>query len=827
MRYLIVIVTFILLSLPVTSNAQCNTESFVDFEAGTDGANVTTALLASSTRGYTPQTWSITQPSSTSIKFVATGNQPLYTPTGTLCGDSTNYPAGAGSLGVEFVGTGITGANEIEIGSGSLPSALRTTHFRESIWFCFNLPFSNGSINYDIFDVHPLGGNFTAVNVHSLGTSTTTYLNMETGDGNGATTIPIDFTSTHGASCTFPNGFPDPSAPWYKLVITLGVSGGEPHSLFVYNTKGGLVGSVSLASTNTQAATSVYIAGGGVTSTVPVGENIYVDSWQLATFSTPLDTPSCSGASPSWTSTPDLTSVQACLNNAISGDTVNVTSGVATWNTGAISRTIPGSLTLAGATACTVGCAAGSEGVGLAFTDNTKVQVKTTSSNALNVNGCTTTKVFRLTGFSFTVGSTATGGLPGQIHINCTHGQTNAARIDHNNIVNNVGGTMFALDGGWGLLDHNLYNTNGNAYSLTQLGGDFASSGYLDWQQATNLGSAEGWIFEDNNFNTTNSASALNDGQYGCKLTIRHNQFNGMPGGQVHGTDSGGYRGCVLVELYNNKFTSIAIGFSPWNGSRSGVVLFHDNVLTGTSVWNGIHVDFFRGSSADFGVAGSFGITCTNCNWTPINTSQNVINPQAPAWATGSHAANSIVVFGGCNMWTAAGGTSSGSTPSCPSLGSTVTDSGGVIWENIGGSTSAPPGSTGTNAGFLSTDNETTCTSGATCTRFFDTNAANSYPGRDQPGIIHSQCLYGSYQWNNSGSQIPSNFWSTDAPTYEQLGRDFFNSSPGTNCSQPAYTPYIYPDPLNGGAPPAPSPVAPAVVIFAKSSILSGEVILP
>lgn len=43
-------------------------------------------------------------------------------------------------------------------------------------------------------------------------------------------------------------------------------------------------------------------------------------------------TPSCTGASPVWTATPDYASVSSCVNQASPGDTINVTAGRATWS---------------------------------------------------------------------------------------------------------------------------------------------------------------------------------------------------------------------------------------------------------------------------------------------------------------------------------------------------------------------------------------------------------------------------------------------------------------------------------------------------------------
>lgn len=48
--------------------------------------------------------------------------------------------------------------------------------------------------------------------------------------------------------------------------------------------------------------------------------------------SSPDFTPSCSGASPTWTSTPDYESVASCVSQASLGDTINITAGEARWS---------------------------------------------------------------------------------------------------------------------------------------------------------------------------------------------------------------------------------------------------------------------------------------------------------------------------------------------------------------------------------------------------------------------------------------------------------------------------------------------------------------
>ena len=375
-------------------------------------------------------------------------------------------------------------------------------------------------------------------------------------------------------------------------------------------------------------------------------------------------------------------------------------------------------------------------------------------------------------------------------------------RLDHINVANNAG-TFFTAGDGYGLVDHVLYVGGGTEYTFSAFTGDFSSHGYLNWQDATNLGSNESWIIEDSNF-THSGTQATTDGYFGCKTTVRHNQISGGFGaGITHGLDSGGYRSCVVVEIYNDVFNANQIG--PPFGSRGGILLFHDSVMQGTSRWNGIQIAYFRASPTDYSVTAGWGLTVgggdsghpaiAGLNWTPQTQGGSTVTLNASAYQT-SHAysAGAVAVLSGggpCNVQIVVGGTSGGSAPTCPAFGFTVTDGGGVVSLNVGGVTTAGPG----GSGFLNTDNETTCISGVNCTRYLDTNGG-VYPFRDQPGVLHGQVVYGDYQWNNTGSQIPANWWDSDSSGAMQLGRDYFNAAPD------GYTTYTYPDPLQGAVNP-------------------------
>lgn len=769
------------LCLVGTSRAQCIAENFIDLETGTPGNVVDTATLLTSTHGYSGGSFGIND-SGGQIIYSTAGNQPLSYPTGTLCGNSTNYPAGTGSVGLQITGTGVSGTHNITY---TLPAQLQLTSLQTAVWYCMDFGPSDTSTNPDTLDMHSSSGNFAAINNLSVG-GTQRYFKLETGDGYGASNI----ISVPSGGC---NPTPPAMSTWLKLILTLGVSGGASHDLKVFDVTGAMLGELQVTSTNTTPAITSYIGcPGNPTSQVASGKHCYFDSWQIAAPSVALG-PNCTGASPTWTATPDQVSVQTCLNNAIAGDTVNIGFGSTAWYA-TVSKTVTGNINVVGKTACIAGCAAGSEGVGLAFTDGTTIKNSVNGNSALLLKGCST--LFFCSVSNLTLNNPISEGvLTGMFQIQGVHGQRGAHVFNLN--VTNSGGTVFVGAFGFGVLDHILYHGASGEYSFSSFTGDFASGGYLNWQDPTHLGSNEVWDVEDSNF-TPFGVNGVTDGYFGCKITGRHLQINGGGGfGIVHGADSGGFRGCPVQELYNLTLSSLGVSNPPF-ASRGGVLLYHHNVHQGTAQWNGIQLAYFR-STTDPSVccvASPWGFAPSIATWTPTvqGGSNVVLNPRASAYqTTHTYSGNSIVTFGGCNMLTVAGGTTGSSTPSCPGFTSTVTDSGGVVWQNIGGGTGAPPGTTGTNAGFLSTDNETTCISGPNCNRFLDGIAG--YPPRDGIGVLHGQVVSGDYQWSNSGVQAPSNFWGTspDCP-YCQLGRDYFNATPA------GYTSYTYPDPLNAGS---------------------------
>lgn len=488
--------------------------------------------------------------------------------------------------------------------------------------------------------------------------------------------------------------------------------------------------------------------------------------------------------------------VQTALIACAAGGTVNIPPGSATWTT-QVSVAVTGPVTIQGATTCTAGCSAGSQGVSLAFTDNTSITMSVSGNPALVLNGCSATNLCRITNLTMT-NTTSNSAIAGAVQINGTHGQV-SYRFDHNHVTNTGSSAVFLFtQEGYGLRDHILYSGT-NDYSFSSSGGDFPSGGYLNWQDATNPGTNQADITEDSNFTFNSANDMVTDGYFGCKITIRYNQISGgQAAGFTHGTDSGGYRSCALAEIYNNTM-SLTANQSPWE-SRGGTTLFHDNVLTGSFQFNSIGLAYFRATTDAYSVTSGWGLAAgggnathpatSGLNWVPQTQGGSTMTLNASAYQTSHvYTAGAVATLssgGPCNVQIVVGGTSGGTAPICPAFGATVTDGGGVISINVGGTTAAGPG----GDGFLNTDNETTCISGVTCTRFLDDSSG--YPLRDQPCVVHGQVVYGCYQWNNTGSQVPASWWSADPSTAIQLNRDYFSSAPS------GYSTFSYPDPLQG-----------------------------
>jgi hypothetical protein len=326
-------------------------------------------------------------------------------------------------------------------------------------------------------------------------------------------------------------------------------------------------------------------------------------------------------------------------------------------------------------------------------------------------------------------------------------------------------------------------------------GGDYATFGYQNWNDPTNIGSSEAVYVEDNYYTTSHpNTEGFFDAYYGAKLVVRYNTIVGNEMGGWHGTDSGfPERSVVLGEIYGNSVTNVAGTFGVMN-IRGGSLLFWNNTVLGANT-GGIDLQYYRFGeqnpySASWGAAATgLNLIIPNAgnpsNWTPLSLDAPDFVPNH------SYAAQTVVGplsnnSGQYNFQLTNGPCTSGSYPGSwgQTWGGTTTDSKKCTWQNVGGTTTASPLSV---AGWCAANPDTVAASDAVCaalspgdtaSRYFDGNGG-SYPFRDQPGRVHNQVLAPVYEWGNAGAGLPSTLLGTDAATNSIIvaNRDYYNHS--------------------------------------------------
>jgi hypothetical protein len=263
----------------------------------------------------------------------------------------------------------------------------------------------------------------------------------------------------------------------------------------------------------------------------------------------PIGVTAASGSSPD---------VQAAIDAAPNGATINVPAGVWSWATPVTLPATKG-ITLSGSGATVTG----------------KV--------VLNQNATTSSRV---TGFAF-VTPTTTPYVGNDLAVS---GSPSSApfRVDHNTFTSTSGGSVLVDISGNapGLLDHNAFNAPANSEMIHQLGlGPSDSSGWMD---DIVPGSASAVYLEDNTF-TNNDPALLNtnpayfygnsaiQGYYGCRTVLRHNTFS-MSQIDMHG----GTLGARWWEVYANTFTTVPNGNQDrYVGMRAGSGVIFDNHKVG------------------------------------------------------------------------------------------------------------------------------------------------------------------------------------------------------------------------------------------------------
>jgi len=312
----------------------------------------------------------------------------------------------------------------------------------------------------------------------------------------------------------------------------------------------------------------------------------------------------CTGSSPTWTSTPDESSVSTCVSNASPGDTINVTtgSGSVTWNS---QLSIAKPLKIIGPGSCNSMGAACNEP--LVIVDNAGSSAELIHwAGIYGTKGCASTSAvcFRFSGFSIEPVSGTTNlysifGLVGA----CTSASCPNIRIDNNSFTGwtksngNYATWLILTDNVFGVIDHNFVSNEGrtlaNPNHSAYLG--VGSHGDNSWAAPDSFGTANALYFENNTYDSNqvanNDCDAPPSGGTvgGCRIVIRFNNFSGTAGAPItnHGTESAGRnRGGRQIETYANSiYCNSSNGCASVTGFRSGTLLQWGNHLTtfGTS----------------------------------------------------------------------------------------------------------------------------------------------------------------------------------------------------------------------------------------------------
>jgi hypothetical protein len=497
---------------------------------------------------------------------------------------------------------------------------------------------------------------------------------------------------------------------------------------------------------------------------------------------------------------PSFVDVATAIASAVDGDTVVVPAGTADWTS---TLTITKGITLIGATTTS-----GDHRATMTATDQTIVQDDTPRPNGqIIIVSSTAGNNFRLSGFTFTKGTTTTQGYSGSIVLK---GTSHTVRVDHCHFLNLVGNhTIQTYDWVYGVLDHNIFDTNSAATAYVQhdaygggVGGDKA------WVDGPQFGTANFLFFEDNFFNNSTAVSTIGalDGIGGGRWVVRYNKFhNCFAGG--HGTETVA-RGTRAEEQYNNNFnwSVSAIGGS----LRSGTMLSHDNTWDGITGAVPRFLQAFRTFITLPPFAGASGANPWDLNDTEGNGT-NVPGHAPFLYASGTHtgASATTILTDSTKSWTInkwAGYTVLNTTINQVGLitsntNNTITyelypSSGGPLKFNTGDTYQihrllVALDSPGRGAGDLLTR----------------VGGNNSDPVNSTTGTIAwpHQASEPCYSWNDI--YTPTNtLLGLQGGTGSILksGVDYFNSA-----TKPAalsgYTPYTYPHPLVSGTPSAPT----------------------
>ena len=168
-------------------------------------------------------------------------------------------------------------------------------------------------------------------------------------------------------------------------------------------------------------------------------------------------------------------------------------------------------------------------------------------------------------------------------------------RFHHSRLFDNAvaGGRGIYVFSGYGLIDHLTVDVIDRTSSdqMISVNGSSASAdgGYTPWTWPLTMGSNKAVYIEDCTFTIANQKEDVIDAYAGARLVIRNNRFHDTSVG-FHGTDSGGMRSPVSVELYNNAFTNNSPAARRAVTNRGGTAVYFNNTYGGSTPWYGLYL---------------------------------------------------------------------------------------------------------------------------------------------------------------------------------------------------------------------------------------------
>lgn len=313
----------------------------------------------------------------------------------------------------------------------------------------------------------------------------------------------------------------------------------------------------------------------------------------------------CTGSGTTWTCTAGSTmaNVASALGSATDGAVITFASGSYTWTSG--------SAPFSSAKGATLICAS----VG---TCNV-----TASGSILGMSSWsgTVTKLYRISGFNFTVSGSSTlliwfgsgGGVTGTLtQVRVDHNTANMAATD----IFLVLGENTSVTNVYGVEDHNTITSAGSIEALYMLGAVNRTP------PANPLGTANNFFFEDN----TLTVNTMTDGGLGamdgwsCTMSVvfRHNVITNSLA-TAHGVTHGD--GPCNVEVYNNTLIANARstytdGYRLFHHQGSGTMMVFNNILTASSGKNAAAISLLHYRDYPNGSDGVLPNDAAQCNGT-------------------------------------------------------------------------------------------------------------------------------------------------------------------------------------------------------------------